>query len=228
MTNWTDKEIAITGTLDLIMKQSTQEEREHIGRLLLLLLEGFELGWQEEEVRQERPADTARRLHKAVELRLAETRQDPTAEQITCRRGCAHCCHMNVSVMPQEADLLVEVAMAKGISINLDRLFKQVPWKEDEDWMKQSRVDTKCVFLGDNNECRVYEDRPLACRKYFVVSEPELCNIEKNPRKLVGIWHDTQLEIIATAAWTFYGADTLPRQLMKAMARRAGLRKEAL
>lgn len=34
---------------------------------------------------------------------------------------------------------------------------------EDRDYVLQS---SPCAFLGDDNYCSVYEDRPLACREY--------------------------------------------------------------
>ena len=225
MTDWINSEVAISEPLRQIMDSATQEEREHFARLLLLLLQGFEASAKEPEVRRESPAQTARRLHEAADMRIEEASQTELAQQITCRKGCAHCCHINVSVTPEEADLLLEVGLAKGLSIDPKRLLKQIHWK-DEDWLQQPRADARCVFLGDDNTCQVYEDRPLSCRKYFVVTEPELCNIEKHPGEKVGSWADAELEIIVTAVWTFYGVDTLPRQLMAAMLRKAGLKKE--
>lgn len=37
------------------------------------------------------------------------------------------------------------------------------------------RQAKRCVFLADDNSCSIYHARPGACRRYFVVSKPELC-----------------------------------------------------
>ena len=35
--------------------------------------------------------------------------------------------------------------------------------------------ENRCVFLGEDGNCRVYEDRPASCRKLLVVSAPTEC-----------------------------------------------------
>ena len=43
----------------------------------------------------------------------------------------------------------------EGISVHVD---------DDEDWYIQ--IDMRCKCLDENNQCTIYDDRPLICRKY--------------------------------------------------------------
>lgn len=43
----------------------------------------------------------------------------------------------------------------EGVSVHID---------DEEDWYIQ--IENRCNMLGDNNLCKIYDDRPLICRKY--------------------------------------------------------------
>jgi Fe-S-cluster containining protein len=209
-------EVILSATLELIAEQSSLQERDSIGRLLSMYMEGFEL--QKQEAPGEQPGAIAQRLQTGLDMALQLGQKNvETSQEITCRKGCSHCCYMRTGVLPQEAQLLVETMKQQQIQIDQARLWKQLHWPNaDNYWLQQPPEDRRCVFLSAQGECQVYEQRPLACRKYFVVSEPELCNIDKNPKGRVAIWFDTNSEIIASAAMSFYGVDSMPRQLLRA------------
>jgi Fe-S-cluster containining protein len=38
------------------------------------------------------------------------------------------------------------------------------------------RLDLPCAFLGADNRCTIYQDRPLACRTHHVVTDPAECS----------------------------------------------------
>lgn len=140
---------------------------------------------------------------------------DPNAPNITCRRGCGHCCHLQVSIDPHEATLLVLYAAEQGIEIDRERLQRQVAHNATT-WRYMPRADQRCVFLSPDNECRVYEHRPNACRKYQVVTDPELCDTDKHPGHTVGILCSGVAEIVASAALqAFAPAGPMPRMLLK-------------
>ena len=44
--------------------------------------------------------------------------------------------------------------------------------------------DRKCVFLNDQNECTIYDDRPSVCRTNTVLSDPAACSTEDGKENL--------------------------------------------
>ena len=124
-------------------------------------------------------------------------------KQITCRKGCAHCCHHYVTV-----------SVAQGIAI-VDYLYGKKKWlirflDKYEIWHKKGNVlsdridrlrlsaqaakrpgdailqDTRplseqyfktyipCPFL-ENGSCFIYAVRPLSCSGHFSTSPPDCC-----------------------------------------------------
>lgn len=80
-------------------------------------------------------------------------------EQIDCL-ACANCCKTTSPIF---------------ISADIDRLAKTLRMKPSEFVATYLRVDddkdyvlqtAPCPFLGADNKCLVYEDRPRACREY--------------------------------------------------------------
>jgi Fe-S-cluster containining protein len=126
---------------------------------------------------------------------------------VSCREGCASCCRMLVSTAEPEARYLARLVAAMpeprqsdvrarfadaarkldeaGL---LDRLRQPGEWLEDE----YSRIgeayfglQIACPFL-DDERCRVYAHRPVACREHLVTSPSELCRTpgHEDTRKL--------------------------------------------
>lgn len=100
----------------------------------------------------------------------------------SCKKGCSHCCYMKVSVMRSEAMVLAEHIRTNPGSISMKRLRRQAKAKTVKEWQQLSFPDQRCVFLKENL-CTVYDDRPIACRYYFVVSDPELCRLDNAGRR---------------------------------------------
>ena len=135
---------------------------------------------------------------------------------ITCREGCDYCCYQFVAVAKSEAQHLLKVARATGIPIDYD-LVKRQAGVSTEEWMHLPITDQPCVFLDTTTRrCRVYRDRPLACRKYFVVGDPELCNINANPEHEQPVWYQLDAELVSTAWMTVDGCNSLPYFLLEA------------
>lgn len=87
-------------------------------------------------------------------------------ENVACRRGCAHCCHLGVGLSEPEAEML-------GAAI------KRRPRKAPNTDLSQFDYGyhNPCTFLK-NGECSIYAHRPLACRIYFSVDkDPLLCQL---------------------------------------------------
>ncbi len=123
------------------------------------------------------PVQRARFAHKQVDEALDELwKANPLAAQATsCKKGCTACCHTQVSVTKDEAELLA-CRVGKDVLIDQERLERQARAKDSSsEWYKLSYEDRRCVFLGSDGECQVYEDRPSVCRSNYVFSPPEDC-----------------------------------------------------
>lgn len=96
---------------------------------------------------------------------------------VSCSKGCHFCCRQNVHVYKGEAAVIAEYCREHGIEIPKSYLAQQMKygWRE----LAQTEVGW-CVFLK-NGECSIYPVRPIACRNYFVVSNPKLCDVIAYP-----------------------------------------------
>lgn len=80
---------------------------------------------------------------------------------VTCKKGCSHCCRMDVQITKFEAEY---IHVATGIPHNPNATLT---------------IGNKgaCPFLSKNGECSIYVVRPLFCRTYHSLSDPHLCSI---------------------------------------------------
>ncbi|NOT36901.1 MAG: YkgJ family cysteine cluster protein [Saprospiraceae bacterium] len=79
--------------------------------------------------------------------------------QINCLE-CANCCK-TTSPMLFNPDI---ERLAKNLKMKISDFHeKYLRIDEDGDYVFQS---TPCPFLGEDNYCKVYDDRPKACREY--------------------------------------------------------------
>lgn len=99
---------------------------------------------------------------------------------VSCRKGCAHCCHIQVAATEWEVQTVLDYMDHVGMEFeesDIQKLERLALVKNDHEYMVHP--DRKCVFLGDDNTCQIYEVRPSACRNYFVFSDPEECDTYK-------------------------------------------------
>lgn len=73
---------------------------------------------------------------------------------------CANCCKTTSPIFYQSD--IERVAKALRMKPG-DFIQKYLRIDEDKDYVLQS---SPCPFLDDDNRCRVYQDRPKACREY--------------------------------------------------------------
>lgn len=90
-----------------------------------------------------------RRIY-ALSDELAGAREQFTA----CQKGCANCCHMNVTISTLEAE---QIAAASGR--------RAVPVTRSKPHPVGTFAGVDCPFLVES-VCSVYQDRPLACRSH--------------------------------------------------------------
>lgn len=82
---------------------------------------------------------------------LAEIR----APFVACSKGCASCCHMNVSMTSAEAERL-------GVAIGR----KPMPVGDVARRPIEHFAGQPCTFLRADGACSIYAHRPLSCRKH--------------------------------------------------------------
>lgn len=157
--------------------------------------------------------DRARGIHEHIdEAMKKEFADNKHAEKITCKKGCSYCCHLIVGVTSDEADLLAGL-VKDGLEIDRSLLGLQAGWPEVAGhWYVQKPSENKCVFLSDSGACRVYENRPAACRLYTSVEDPKSCDATTGSvahMKAVSL----DGEVLYSAALTVSKPGFLPRML---------------
>lgn len=137
-------------------------------------------------------------LHQFVDRENAKnfkTRPDEYA-QISCKAGCAACCHTTVMINEEEAKLLIGHAKDIGLELDwvrIEKLASIAKRGNEKAFFRLPKEESRCEFLGSDNRCKVYEHRPASCRKYFVRSHPDRCadRVDNN----VEILADIQVEL---------------------------------
>jgi len=133
------------------------------------------------------PIKRSRFVHKLVDEYVAEVFSDPLVKKLSpCKEGCSLCCHTEVSITHDEAELLVK-KIKGGLSIDTDKLSMQAEAATKGSYFDIPFEERKCVFLNEQGACRVYEDRPSVCRINSVVGTAEQCDTRNGlqPMRLV-------------------------------------------
>jgi Fe-S-cluster containining protein len=165
-----------------------------------------------DKIEQVAPRARSRTVQLSVDDAIVEAKAvSKEAKNITCTKGCSECCKQVVAITFDEGRRLVQVAAAKGIMPDKAKLERQSHYGE-HDWRTQPEEDRACVFLGSDKLCQVYDDRPLSCRKYFVISDPALCNVDVPGQ--VQVWFSPDAELLTTTAFTQAGCDFMPNVLL--------------
>jgi Fe-S-cluster containining protein len=116
--------------------------------------------------------ERARKLHELVEAEISLGSEI----EVSCKKGCSACCHMEVEITTFEADIL-RARIDDGFAIDRDRLLRQAGRSlQDPKWRDgMSSIDNRCVFLDGKGSCGIYEDRPVMCRRHSVTSPAKNC-----------------------------------------------------
>ncbi len=149
------------------------------------------------------PIQRAQYAHKQVNNSIEKLLEDPIVKNnITCKRGCAACCHTQVGITSDEAFLLTDL-IVKGHPVDTSRLKIQAQiGNNSNEWLKLSYHMRKCVFLRENNECSIYEQRPLVCRTNLVISPPKNCDTSDGINHPVRLVKTEEADMVTIGAFS--------------------------
>lgn len=121
--------------------------------------------------------ERARFVHHMVDEYNKEVFAHPILKELVpCKAGCTGCCHTQVSVTEDEAELLAH-NINNGVEIDYNLLTKQAAaGNESSEFFKIPYNERRCVFLDERGACRVYKDRPSVCRTNAVVGDAAQCD----------------------------------------------------
>lgn len=95
-----------------------------------------------------------------------------------CTKNCSHCCHMSVTLLGYEAEMLGSLIGIKPKEVPITNIMKETK-EETEEFLVDRWMGVDCVFLKDG-KCSIYDYRPFACRNYYNLSHDEtLCDLTK-------------------------------------------------
>lgn len=125
--------------------------------------------------------ERARFVHNVVDEYNQKVFSHPILKELMpCKAGCTGCCHTQVSVTEDEAELLAH-NIANGVEINFKLLEHQAKAGNDaEAFFAIPYKERKCIFLDENGACKVYKDRPSVCRTNAVVGDAAQCDTSAN------------------------------------------------
>ena len=120
--------------------------------------------------------ERARFIHHIVDDCNQEVFTHPMVKELSpCKAGCSGCCHTQVGITEEEAALLAE-RVNEGVIIDYNLLeLQSKSGNKSEDFYKLSYDQRRCVFLGSDETCQVYNDRPSVCRTNAVLGEASQC-----------------------------------------------------
>lgn len=163
-------------------------------------------------------AARARAVHQLIDREMKAADGLP----LTCGKGCSGCCSYEVEVTSDDAALLAEVVRS-GVAIDRARLAVQAAReRKSPEWRQFGRPENRCVFLGADHACGIYEARPSICRKHIVTSPASACVTEGAPVAPVQV---LLAEIVLSAALSQPGVEfsSLSKLLTAALADESAL-----
>ncbi len=119
----------------------------------------------------------ARHFHNRVDELTVDIFSHPIVQNLKgCKKGCSGCCHTEVSVTDDEAELLSN-RIKNGINIDYVRLHTQkLAIKNGQNFYSIPFQMRACIFLNEDGHCKVYSERPAVCRTNAVLGTSEQCS----------------------------------------------------
>ena len=128
----------------------------------------------------------------------------------SCKKGCAFCCHINVDMTTIEAELILDYCEENNIEINYSIFENQ---KNLDNNYRPESEHSKCAFLDENNQCKIYPVRPVNCRSYYVINEPKFCNIKEYPHFETSVLMNNGAEILTCALISYSRKNSTMQQI---------------
>jgi hypothetical protein len=105
-------------------------------------------------------------------------KQFRSEHSVSCKPGCANCCHYPLLITIAEGILLFRFLAGKGrltatLREKLREHGKMTTFLDPAVWM---RSNIPCPLLDEKNQCRGYEARPLSCRLLLSGGDPADCH----------------------------------------------------
>lgn len=109
--------------------------------------------------------------------RAASAWARPMESVSACRKGCAHCCHIAVTISRVEATLIFK-ATGRALAVprnpvRLDMDMDAQALAIAQARLQQLKAPSPCPFLKESS-CSVYEQRPIACRVLINLDDDDL------------------------------------------------------
>lgn len=174
----------------------------------------------------EREALAAKKIQSSItSLKGLYAEIDPIVEKIAkqacspCEAACNHCCYILTLASIPEGLVVAEKVLKrkdwKAIGRDLRRMAKDVcdPKLTHELYFKKRLA---CALLDQKTGlCNVYDERPVACRLHYAISEPECCAISDPPKEVRAIdFRDYERRVWAHCARLFPMMFTAPLPLV--------------
>ncbi|HEY3332651.1 MAG TPA: YkgJ family cysteine cluster protein [Capsulimonadaceae bacterium] len=124
--------------------------------------------------RSNEAADWRFRDHVKHRLNMSNVQLDAIVQEVTddvwSRIDCLSCgnCCKTLQITVDRPDVL---RLAKRLGVS-EKQFARDHVRTDRDGVTHL-LSGPCRFLGDDNKCSVYEDRPQACRDFPYLREPD-------------------------------------------------------
>lgn len=160
-------------------------------------------------------------VHKLVDLEMNELfKDDVISKNVTCKASCTACCHTQVSITQDEADLLAR-EITNGAQVDLKRMRNLSETGNDADlFYKTPYEERACPFLDDSGLCTVYENRPSVCRTNNVISDPAFCETKGGVEQPVRLLNTHKADMIIMASFKSNPENgALPQMVWKALKR---------
>ncbi len=95
----------------------------------------------------------------------------------SCQKGCGACCHLEVEITEDDADLLAYSIRNQNLVIDEKRLQELAQrTRLDKKWSEGAVSSNRCILLGADNACSNYANRPSVCRKHSVTTPAANCS----------------------------------------------------
>ncbi len=169
------------------------------------------------------PEKRAQAFHREIEKKIAVPFSHPLVQKFSsCKKGCSACCHTQVAINSDEAELLA-TKVENGHQINLNLLEIQAEaGTEAKVWYQIPYSHRRCIFLDNKNACSIYEDRPAVCRTNQVLGESASCETKDGIEKPLRLVKTEEGDMVVIAAFQVAGkSGTLPEMLYQTLMRRA-------